>query len=137
MGLVPLDQMPVFKQTCSEAGHEGQPLDLWCMQCKKSLCLLCKQKGEHGPKGRFASHITFAIGGARHDDIVKDIDGLIENDGSFAFSRLSKQVGSIDGAIADVDANADTLLEAAVSAPFLFFAGEISDLCFTGSQKYF
>ena len=27
--------------------------------------------------------------------------------------------------------------EEAVNTPFLFFAGEISYLCFTGSQKYF
>ena len=62
----------------------------------------------------------------------------VEKDYKDQFEReMKRNKERVQEEVLDVDDEATRELEEAVNAPFLFFAGEIPYLCFTGSRKYF
>lgn len=57
---VPINQKPVSYNTCEK--HPSNPKELFCVQCKKELCISCKLVGDHSENStELGGHLVWPI----------------------------------------------------------------------------
>ena len=64
--VVPISEMRPVAKLCEE--HSGERLDLWCDECARPICQLCRCVGDHSSGMWLGHHLTpLSI---RHEEVA-------------------------------------------------------------------
>ncbi|CAD7927439.1 unnamed protein product [Amoebophrya sp. A25] len=104
--VVPIGDMQPVAKKCPT--HPGENLDLWCDECARPICQLCKVIGDHST-GEFRGHHITGLT-AKHTQVQMDIRRS-KTHFKFAKYQLQRSIDTCSARIAGVEENIETMLK--------------------------
>ncbi|CAD7955291.1 unnamed protein product [Amoebophrya sp. A120] len=104
--VVPIREMQPVAKKCPE--HPQENLDLWCDECNRPVCQLCKVTGDHST-GEFKLHHLTSLP-LKHHQVQMDLQRT-KNHFTFAQYQLQKQIDTTTKRIKNVEENIEAMLK--------------------------